>query len=158
MGDLEIRQARLEDAAEIQQLVAENARQRLMLPRAIAELYENIRDFFVAREAGAFRGAAALHVVWSDLAEVKSLAVQAEARGRGIGRRLVAACLEEARRLGIKRVFALTYQGDFFRRLDFKPIDKSDLPHKIWSECLRCPEFPECGEEAFVRELATEEK
>lgn len=124
-----------------------------MLPRALSTIYENIRDFYVVEQDGSIVGCCALHVTWGDLAEVKSLAVDESTQGSGYGRVLVEKCLEDARELGIPKVFALTYVPDFFERVGFARVDKGTLPQKIWSECINCPKFPDCGEEAVAIEL-----
>jgi amino-acid N-acetyltransferase len=98
-------------------------------------------------------GICALHICWDDLAEIRSLAVQEEVRNKGMGAKLVRACLEESKSLGVKSVFALTYRPDFFERLGFKKVDKAVLPHKIWTDCLKCVKFPDCDEVAVVKEL-----
>ncbi len=98
-------------------------------------------------------GICALHICWDDLAEIRSLAVREEDRKKGIGAKLVKACLEESRKLGIKRVFALTYEPEFFERLGFRKVDKAGLPHKIWTDCLKCVKFPDCDEVSLVKEL-----
>jgi amino-acid N-acetyltransferase len=116
-------------------------------------IYEDIRDFFIIEEGGRMVGCCALHVTWGDLAEVKSLAVDESAQSKGYGMQLVNACLNEARDLGVPRVFALTYLPDFFEKAGFSRVDKGTLPHKIWSECINCPKFPDCGEEAVAIEL-----
>ena len=148
-----IRRARIADVAEIQKLVNSFAEKNAMLPRALSTIYENIRDFFVVEEGDNIAGCCALHVTWSDLAEVKSLAVDESAHGKGYGKMLVEICLQDGRSLGIPRVFALTYIPEFFEKLGFKRIDKALLPHKIWSECINCPKFPDCGEEAVTLDL-----
>ncbi|MDA8087635.1 MAG: N-acetyltransferase [Nitrospiraceae bacterium] len=148
-----IRKALVRDVKEVHSLINEFAAEQEMLPRSLNELYEHMRDMFVYVEDGRLRGVCSLHVVWEDLAEVRSLAVGLEARGRGIGRRLVEKCLEEARELGVSRVFALTYIPDFFRLFGFEVVDKSELPHKIWGDCIRCPKFPDCNEFAVVKKL-----
>jgi amino-acid N-acetyltransferase len=149
-----IRRARVTDAADIQHLIATFADRDEMLHRSLGELYENIRDFYVAEdEDGRVVACGALHVCWSHLAEIKSLAVAEGLQGRGIGKGLVRACLEEARELGLKSVFALTYRPEFFCRLGFRVVDKATLPHKVWNECIRCPKFPGCGEIAVVYDL-----
>jgi amino-acid N-acetyltransferase len=115
---------------------------------------ERIRDYIVASDAdGKILGAAALHPVAEDLAEIRSLAVDEVWKGKGIGRRLVETCIEDALRLGIRRVFALTYQTAFFDRLSFKPVEKLTLPQKIWGDCVHCAKFSECDEVAVLREL-----
>ncbi|MDA8079596.1 MAG: N-acetyltransferase [Nitrospiraceae bacterium] len=145
-----MRKAKISDLKDVQRLINEFARREEMIPRSINELYENIRDFFVAEEDDRICGACALHILWEDLAEVRSLAVKKECQGRGIGKKLVKKCLAEAKAMGIQRVFVLTYQSDFFRKLGFVDIDKSRLPQKIWGDCIRCPKFPECDETALI--------
>jgi len=129
----------------------------MLLGRSLSSLYDHVRDFKVleiiggdCREPGELAGVAALHVCWDDLAEIRSLAVADEFQGRGIGGRLVRHCLEDVKILGIKRVFCLTYQPDFFEKLGFINIDKDKLPHKVWSDCLQCPKFPDCNEVALI--------
>ena len=151
--DVAIRKARGSDVSALHRLVNAFADRKLMLPRSLAELYENLRDFQVAVADGEIVGCVAVHPVWEDLAEVKSLAVRESHHGREIGTRLVKRGLEDTRALGLARVFALTYRTGFFKRLGFRPIDKNDLPHKIWFECTRCPLFPDCKEEAVIIDL-----
>jgi amino-acid N-acetyltransferase len=148
-----IRKANMRDVAGIQLLVNAFAERGEMLPRALNAIYEGIRDFFVADQDGEVVGCCALHIVWGDLAEIKSLAVSESAQGKGIGRELMQACLEEAGKMGIDRVFALTYKPEFFEKAGFHGVDKGTLPHKIWSDCINCPKFPDCGEEAVVLDL-----
>lgn len=124
-----------------------------MIPRALNDLYENLRDISVCEEGEQIQGVCALHVLWEDLAEIRSLAVRADFQKAGIGKRLVKTCLNEAERLGIARVFALTYYPEFFKKVGFRDTDKSKLPQKIWGECLRCPKFPECDESAVIIDL-----
>ena len=146
-----IRKARMADVKAIQMLIAEYARKGDMLPRSLSEIYENLRDYFVCVEdGGGVIGSAAVHLMWEDLAEVRSLAVRDDRVGRGIGTKLVEACISEAIVLGITRVFALTYKPEFFEKLGFRRVDKSELPHKIWSDCLKCSKFPDCDEVALV--------
>ncbi len=155
---MEIRKACLEDPREIASLINIHAAEGLMLPRALNDIYENLRDFFVCVEEGHLAGCAALHICWDGLGEVRSLAVRKDSRKKGIGRRLLQACIEEARQLGMKRVFALTYEPDFFRRYGFRDFPKEDLPHKIWSDCLRCPHFPNCNEKAMILDMNDREE
>ncbi len=124
-----------------------------MLFRDYASLYEHLRDFFICEQEGAVVGCCALEVVWHDLAEIKSLAVADQHRGSGVGRRLVAAAIDEARSLGIGKVFALTLEEEFFQKLGFKPISKDALPQKVWSDCLACPTRDDCRELAVLIEL-----
>jgi amino-acid N-acetyltransferase len=138
------------DVKHIHKLVNEFAGRNAMLPRALNELYESVRDFFVYEEDGVIIAVCALRIMWEDLAEIRSLAVLVEHQKKGMGRSLIEKCLQEARELGIKRVFALTYQPDFFRKNGFIDIDKAKLPQKIWGDCLKCPKFPECDEHALI--------
>ena len=121
-----------------------------MLPRPLSELYESVRDFFVIREGERVVACAALHVSWSDLAEIRSVAVAEDSQGEGLGDRLVAACLKESAELGINTIFCFTYQPEFFRRHKFADIDKMELPRKVWTDCFRCPKFPNCDESALI--------
>jgi len=150
---LKIRKAHISDIKEIQKLVNEFARKEQMIPRSLNELYENLRDFVVAEEKKKIVGVCALHILWDDLAEVRSLAVKKEFHKMGIGKKMVEHCLKESKELGIKRVFVLTYQSDFFKKLGFKDTDKAELPQKIWGDCIRCPKFPECDENALIRNV-----
>lgn len=149
----QIRKAKAADAKVIQKLINTFAARDEMLPRALNSIYENIRDFHIIEEESGVVGCCALHVTWGDLAEIRSLAVDETTQGRGYGRLLVERCLDDARELGLPKVFALTYVPDFFEKLGFLRINKSELPHKIWSECINCPKFPDCGEEAVQLEL-----
>lgn len=143
----------MKDAKEIHVLVNQFAKRDEMLPRSLNEIFENIRDFFICAEDGQTVGTAALHVLWEDLAEIRSVAVTNSHQGKGIGRKLVKRCLREARALGVKKVFALTYHPGFFKELGFSDVDKNSLPQKIWGECLKCHKFPECNEIAVIKTL-----
>jgi amino-acid N-acetyltransferase len=149
---LNIRPARVGDVPAIYELIRTFADRKLMIRRSMGELYESIREFLVAvDDENRVIGCVALHVFWEDLAELKCLAVSEVIQGRGIGRQLVDACWEAARELEINSVFALTYAVEFFERCGYHRIDKADLPHKIWNECVRCPLFPNCQEVALIR-------
>ncbi len=148
-----IEKASLDDPRAICALVNCYADKELMLPRSLSDLYAALRDFFVYREGGELLGCAALPVSWEALGEIRSLAVVEKARGRGIGGKLVESCLQEARELGMKRVFVLTYIPEFFRKFGFEPCLKEELPHKIWRDCLGCPKFPHCDEVALIRQV-----
>ena len=150
---IRIRKARMSDVEKMQDLVNHHAKAGRMLARSLLELYENLRDFYVAAEGGKVLGAAALHTSWEDLAEIKSVAVAEGRQGSGLGRKLVEHCLAEAAALGVGRVFSLTYVPGFFEKLGFTRIERTELPHRVWAECLRCPEFPDCGEIAMVQDL-----
>lgn len=149
---MKIRPARVGDVPAIHDLIKTFAERKLMIRRSPGELYESIREFLVAVEDdGTVVGCAALHVFWEDLAELKCLAVSESSHGRGIGRMLVDACWQGARELEIESVFTLTYVSEFFEKCGYHRIDKADLPHKIWNECVRCPLFPSCNEIALIR-------
>lgn len=149
-----IRKATIADVRSIHKLLIEFANAGMMLSRSLSDLYEAIRDFYVWEENGTIVGTVCLHICWEDLAEVRSLAVDKDFSGRGIGKKLVEVCLDEARELGLKRVFALTYQDAFFGKLGFVVIEKSELPHKIWGDCIKCPKFPECDEIAMKFDIS----
>ena len=145
-----VEKARISDVKQMHHLITFFADRGEMLARPLSEMYENIRDYFVIREGESIVACAALHVMWEDLAEIKSLAVAEESQKKGIGEQLVDACLEEAKRLGMPTVFCLTYKSAFFERFGFKQVDKMELPHKVWTECYRCPKFPNCDEIALI--------
>ncbi|HQN19343.1 MAG TPA: N-acetyltransferase [Syntrophobacteraceae bacterium] len=148
--------ARIGHVPMIQQLLGAYAREGKLLARSLSELYTNLRDLMVAvdEESDTILGCCGLHVIWDNLAEIRSLAVQESCQGRGIGRRLVEACIVEAGDLGIGRLFTLTYEAAFFERLGFRIVDKDIFPHKIWVDCLHCPKFPNCDEVALVLDLS----
>jgi len=153
MKGLRVVKAEIGDAQGIHDLVNLFAQRGDMLPRTMGEVYENLRDFYVVRDGTQFLGCVALHIVWSDLAEIKSLAVAENSQARGLGSMLVDACIEEGRKIGLERLFALTYRPAFFERLGFVQADVMTLPRKVWNECYRCPKFPSCNEIALIREL-----
>ena len=145
-----VEKAKIPDIPQIHQLINYFANNGEMLPRPLSELYEDIRDYFVIREGERVVACAALHVSWSDLAEIRSVAVAEDSQGKGLGARLVAACLKEAAEIGITTIFCFTYQPDFFKRHKFVDIDKMELPRKVWTDCFRCPKFPNCDETALI--------
>ena len=148
--ELIVEKATIGDAEEMHQLINYFADKDEMLPRALSDIYENIRDYFVVRQGGRVTGCAALHVMWSDLSEVKSVAVVENSQRQGIGSQLVEACLEEARALGLPTVFCLTYKPTFFQKFGFSEVDKMELPRKVWTECYHCSKFPDCEEVALI--------
>jgi amino-acid N-acetyltransferase len=148
-----IRKANVNDVKKIQELINYYAKRDRMLPRSLNELYENIRDFVVYSEGNKIYGCCALHVDWEDLSEIKSLAVARSRCGKGVGAKLIGHCLKEAVALKVKKVFALTYIPGFFERFGFRMVDKNELPHKIWSECIKCCYFPDCKEMAMMKEM-----
>lgn len=150
---MSITKARTTDIKAVHSLINEFARGQKMIPRSLNELYENLRDVFVFVENGSIVGTCSLHVVWDDLAEIRSLAVREKDQRKGIGQSLLQRAIDEARDLGVKRIFSLTYYPEFFRKSGFRDIDKSELPQKIWGDCIKCHKFPECDEEAVIFEL-----
>lgn len=141
------------DIEGVHQLITHYADRGLMLARSRSMLYEGLREITVAEDHGRMLGAGMLHVIWEDLAEIRALAVQPDIQRSGIGRRLVEAFLAEARELKIPRVFALTYQPGFFTRCNFELVPKESLSQKVWKECINCPKFPNCDEEAVQIDL-----
>ena len=150
---VEVSRATVRDADGIARLINFWAAQGQMLPRTVGETYEHLRDFFVVREGDRVIGCGALHIVWADMAELKSLAVEEGAHSRGIGAAITRACVEEGRALGLDTLFALTYRPGFFERLGWRQADVMTLPRKVWNECYRCPKFPGCDEIALVIDL-----
>jgi len=148
-----IRPATISDAAAIRELVNGYAERGLMLHRSLESIYESIRDFLVCKDGGGICGCVAVSVFWRDLAEVRSLAVADGHRGAGVGRELMQAAIESAKALGIARLFALTYEAEFFQRMGFRVVEKDALPAKVWRDCIYCPKADACDEIAVLREL-----
>ena len=153
---MNIRNARVEDVPTIYALIGSYAELDKMLFRSMADIYENLQIFKVADDDGKVVGCCALKVVWADLAEIKSLAIEQGWFGKGVGKALVLACLEEARRLGLKKVFTLTLVPEFFEKAGFTRADKKTFPMKVWSDCARCPKQDECDEIAVIRDLTND--
>lgn len=155
---IKIRAAKVSDVPAMAALINDYAERGLMLHRSHAEMYESIRDFHVALTPGTpedkIAGICGLRIMWSNLAEVYALAVAPEMRGKGIGKKLVLTMVDEGEELGIRRLFALTYEQRFFEHCGFKAVDRHKaLPAKVWGECIRCPKNQACDEIAVVREL-----
>ena len=153
MADVVIRKAVVDDGPDILELVNTLAADQVMLPRSPASVVERLRDFHVAEVDGAFAGCGALAIIWSDIAEVRSIAVKPEHQKLGLGRRIAEALIAEADVLGIARVMAFTYVPGFFEKLDFQVVDHAALPHKVFNDCLNCPKFHACDEIAVLRVL-----
>jgi amino-acid N-acetyltransferase len=154
---LTIRSARVGDVPGIYDLICVFADRKLMIRRSMAELYESIREFLVAIDTeNRVAGCVALHVFWENLAEIRCMAVAQHVQGLGVGRRLMESCWEAARELEVKSVFTLTNAVGFFERCGYRQIDKSELPQRIWNECVRCPAFPNCPEIALIRSFGIE--
>jgi len=151
-----IRKAKLQDVTSMHGIITHYANQALLLPQSLSELYDHLRDFYVVENneaKGRLLGVCGLSISWEDLGEIKSLAVVEEGQRRGLGSRLVEACISEAVELGLSKVFVLTLIKGFFARFGFREVEKSLLPHKIWADCVKCPRFPDCDEIAMILEL-----
>lgn len=148
-----IREARAQDVEPMRELIDRYAAEDRMLSRSRDFLLEHLRDFYVAEDEDGFLGCCAIAVLTPDLAEVRSLAVRPEAGGKGVGKALVEACVEEARRLGLRRVFALTLVPEFFVRCGFTLTSLGHLPEKSAGECPLCPKRYSCDEHAMLLHL-----
>ncbi len=150
MEELKVEKATIKDAPQIHKMVNYFAGKGEMLPRALSEIYENTRDYFVVREEDRVVACAALHIYWSDLAELRAVTISEDRQNQGIGARLIKACLKEATELGIPKVFCLTNKTSFFEKFGFNQVDSAELPRKVWAECYTCPKFPNCDEVALL--------
>ena len=148
-----IQRAALTDVPTIHALITPYADRNDMLHRPMSELYENIRDYLVIKQGDELLACASVHVLWSDLAEVKAVAVKEEYQSHGLGKMLMNRCFEDAREMGLATVFVLTHKMDYYAQFGFQQIDVMSLPRKVWGECLRCPKFPNCNEYAMVYHL-----
>jgi amino-acid N-acetyltransferase len=146
-----VRPANTHDVQAIHALICDSAEHDRMLFRSLADIYENLQTFLVAQSDARTTGCCALEVVWADLAEIKSLAVDSDVRGHGVGRALVEQAVEQGRELAVPRIFALTLEQGFFEKLGFSVVAKEDLPMKVWRDCARCPKQQECDEIAVLR-------
>lgn len=147
------RQAKLSDVEEIMRLINFYADKGLMLPRTRSTLYEGIREFVVAVGDNKIIGTGSLHIIWDDLAEIRTLAVDQNHCGQGVGRKLVELLIQEAIQLHCPKVFTLTYQVEFFKHLGFITVDKDTMPQKVWKDCINCVKFPNCDENALIMNL-----
>ena len=149
-----IRKAVMGEVPQIQKVLNHYGERGILLPRSLSELYERLRDFYVfTGEEGNIIAVCALGLCWEELAEIRSLAVVEKYHGHDYGIKLVEKCVEEAKSLGLKRIFTLTYVPEYFKKLGFRVVDKSELPHKVWSDCLKCTKFPDCDETALIKEI-----
>jgi amino-acid N-acetyltransferase len=151
-----LRKARIDDVKTIHRMINSSAGKGEMLPRSLMDIYNSLRDFFIYydEDKSQVAGICAMNIIWENLAEIRSLYVDENYRGRNIGRELVEACISEAITLGLFKVFTLTYKKDFFIKLGFKEIDRSLLPEKVWSDCFHCAKYPDyCDEVAMIVEL-----
>ncbi|MBN1803613.1 MAG: N-acetyltransferase [Sedimentisphaerales bacterium] len=148
---MNVRSAKISDAKAINALINSYAERDRMLFRSLADIYENLQTFIVAELDDKVVGCCALEVIWADLAEIKSLAIEEAYKGKGIGRELVAAAVEQAAKLGVPKVFALTLEPSFFEKSGFAIVEKDTLPMKVWSDCARCPKQQNCDEIAVIK-------
>ncbi|HPP30687.1 MAG TPA: N-acetyltransferase [bacterium] len=148
-----LRKAKMGDVNQIRRLINSFANEGKMLPVSLNMLYERLRNFWVVEENGRVIGCAALKIVWKDLGEIRSIAISRKHQGKGYGKMLVKKLLEEAKEIELKKIFTLTYVPEFFEKLGFEKIIKSQLPHKVWSDCINCPKFPRCDETAMLKVL-----
>jgi len=157
-----IRPARIADVAEMTKLINAFAQKNLMLPRPVNKMYEQVRDFYVVEEDGLVVGCGAVHVLWYDLAEIRSVAVREDYQRRGYGRQLVEALIGDAKQLGVHEVFMLILpdgpMAKLGRKFGFREVSKDELPHKVWSDCLNCPKFTQCDEIALMAEVGPKVK
>ena len=151
-----LRKARIDDVKTIHRMINTSSGKGEMLPRSLMDIYNSLRDFFVYYDEGELQitGVCAMNIIWENLAEIRSLYVDENHRQKGIGRKLVEACISEAITLGLFKIFTLTYKKEFFAQLGFQETDKNSLPEKIWSDCFRCSKYPDyCVEVAMIVEL-----
>jgi amino-acid N-acetyltransferase len=150
-----IRKATIEDIKTIHALLRHYGAKGELLPRPLSRLYDHLRDFlvYVEPDTNNIIGCCALQFCWEDLAEIRSMAVSEKYVGKDIGTKLLEAAFEEAKKYKIKKLFTLTYKPEFFKKFGFSVIDKSELPIKIWSDCILCVKFPDCDETAMLKEL-----
>jgi len=150
-----IHKATIKDIKSIHELLQVYGEKGKLLARPLSELYDHVRDFYVWRtnEEDTLQGCCALQFCWEDLAEIRSLAVHPEHLGQGVGAGLMREALNEAKAFNVREVFTLTYEPDFFSRFGFNKIDRSELPLKIWADCIICVKFPDCDETAMVKSL-----
>jgi len=154
--EIMINKSTVHDVENIKALIGPYVKEGLILPKSLYSLYTSIRDFWITyddKDDKTLKGCCALQVSWEDLGEIRTLAVSRQYHGLGIGSSLVNACMDEARMLGLRRLFTLTYAPDFFKKIGFGEVDKMSLPNKIWADCIHCPYFPDCRETALVYDL-----
>ena len=150
---MNLRKAKISDVQDIVQLVKIYADRGEMLARAQSSVFSNLRSFMVVEHNEKIVGVGSLSIIWGDLAEVRTLAIHPDFIGQGLGRDIVNHLLNEARELEIPRVFTLTYKPEFFKKFGFRIVDKKELPHKVWTDCINCPKFPDCDEIALLTEV-----
>jgi len=150
---MKVRKAKVGDVPVMHKMINSYASKKLMLSKALSDIYDHLQDFSVVEEKGKVAGCCALHITWEDLAEIRSLAVNPKYKNRGFGVALLDTCHEEAKKLGVKKVFALTLIPEFFKKYGYKQVSRDTLPHKVWTECIKCPIFPDCNEVPLTKQL-----
>ena len=150
-----IRKANIQDIKAIHRLLQEYGKKEELLARPLSQLYDHLRDFsvYVDENNQQLTGCCALQICWEDLAEIRSLAVHPDHMGKNIGKQLTETVLQEAKSFQVKKVFTLTYKPNFFKQFGFVTIERSELPLKIWGDCIICVKFPDCDEIAMMKEL-----
>ena len=152
--NMNIRPAKVQDVKQMQKIIEFYADNKEMLHRSLNSIYENIQEYVVVEKKGKIIACGALHVSWEDLAEIKALAVLKEYARQGIGRKIVKTLEKNALALGIYSTFALSFKPEFFKKLGYEIISREVLPQKIWSECINCHLFPDCGEVPLIKDLS----
>lgn len=150
---INIRKAKVSDVEAIYEMILMYAKKGILLPRTRESLYENLQVISVATIDDQVVGTASLHLLGKDLAEIRSLVVADEASGKGIGKLLVNQIVEDTRKLGVPKLISLTYQVTFFEKCGFKVIEKTEMPQKVWKDCINCHKFPDCDEIAMAISL-----
>lgn len=148
-----IRPATISDVPAIHHIIELYAEEGKLLHRPMSELYRHLREFFVAERNSAIVGCGALEIYTEHLGEIRSLAVDPHSSGGGVGREITLLAIDEARKIGLHRLMALTYVSGFFHKLGFRTVEKSTLPEKIWGVCIKCSRFNDCDETAVVMDL-----
>jgi len=153
-----IEKAKVSDVQHIYKLINKFAKKNLMLPRVLNDIYERLPEFFVIKVGQRVIGCVAIHLTWTGkdeevLAEVRSLAIEEDFQNKGLGSKLVKTVEKEAKKLGVKKIFALTFVPEFFKKLGYQVIERATLPHKVWTECINCPFFMECKEIPVIKIL-----
>ena len=151
---MKIRQAEVQDVKQMHRIIEFYADNKEMLHRSLNSIYENIQEYVVAEYKGKIIGCGALHVSWDNLAEVKALAVEKTYARQGIGTKIVKTLEQNALGLGIYTTFALSFKPEFFQKMGYEVISREVLPQKIWSECINCHLFPDCGEVPLIKDLS----
>lgn len=149
-----IRKAKVSEVPEIREFLTDQE-QHGIIPRSLAYLYANLRDYFVVEicKEGSIIGVAALHLCWDGVGEIRSLVVRPAVQGGKVGSALMTICLHEAKELGLKQVFLLTLIPDYFKRFGFKVVTRNDLPPIAWADCVNCVKFPDCNETPMILNL-----